>query len=96
MYSNVYYKKRTEAAYENYYIEIQNSEPFYITKCFINEKDVSTSSVVRKLGTLNDLLKDHGPTHDDVMEWVREQARLVQPLSGKALYPAGTAQFCTL
>lgn len=54
----------------------KNSESFYITKGFINEKGVSTSSVVRKLGTLNDLLKDHGPTRDDVMAWAREQARL--------------------
>ena len=54
----------------------KNSESFYITKGFINEKGVSTSSVVRKLGTLNDLLKDHDPTRDDVMAWAREQARL--------------------
>ena len=54
----------------------KNSESFYITKGFINEKGVSTSSVVCKLGTLNDLLKDHGPTRDDVMAWAREQARL--------------------
>ena len=54
----------------------KNSESFYITKGFINEKGVSTSSVVRKLGTLNDLLKDHGPTRDDVMAWAREQAML--------------------
>ena len=54
----------------------KNSESFYITKGFINEKCVSRSSVVRKLGTLNDLLKDHGPTRDDVMAWAREQARL--------------------
>ena len=54
----------------------KNSESFYITKGFINEKGVSTSSVVRKLGTLNDLLKDHGPTRDDVMAWAREHAML--------------------
>ena len=47
-----------------------------ITKGFINEKGVSTSAVVRKLGTLNDLLKKHGPTRDDVMAWAREQARM--------------------
>lgn len=45
----------------------KNSESFYITKEYINDKSVSTSVVVRKLGTLNDLLKEHGPTRDDVM-----------------------------
>ena len=54
----------------------KNSESFYITKGYINNKGVSTSVVVRKLGTLKDLLVEHGPTRDDVMAWAREQARL--------------------
>ena len=54
----------------------KNAESFYITKGFINDKGVSTSVIVRKLGTLNSLLQDHGPTRDDVMAWAREQARL--------------------
>ena len=54
----------------------KNSESFYITKGYINNKGVSTSVVVRKLGTLKDLLVEHGPTRDDVMVWAREQARL--------------------
>ena len=54
----------------------KNSESFYITKGFINDKGVSTSVVVRKLGTLNDLLKEHGPTRNDVMAWAREEARI--------------------
>ena len=54
----------------------KNSESFYITKGYINDKGVSTSTVIRKLGTLNELLKDHGPTRDDVMAWAREEARL--------------------
>lgn len=54
----------------------KNSESFYITKGYINDKGTSTSSVIRKLGTLNDLLKDHGPTRDDVMAWAKEEARL--------------------
>ena len=52
----------------------KNSESFYIAKSFINDKGVSTSANVRKLGTLNDLLKEHGPTRDDVMTWAREEA----------------------
>ncbi len=54
----------------------KNSESFYITKGYINDKGVSTSTVIRKLGTLNDLLPEHGPTRDDVMAWAREEARI--------------------
>ena len=53
----------------------KNSESFYIAKSFINDKGVSTSVNVRKLGTLNELLKEHGPTRDDVMAWAREEAK---------------------
>ncbi len=54
----------------------KNSESFYISKGFVNDRGVSTSTIVRKLGTLNELLKEHGPTRDDVMAWAREEARL--------------------
>ncbi len=54
----------------------KNSESFYISKGFVNNRGVSTSTIVRKLGTLNELLKEHGPTRDDVMAWAREEARL--------------------
>ena len=42
----------------------------------MNDKGVNTSVIVRKLGTLKDLLVEHGPTRDDVLAWAREQARL--------------------
>ena len=45
----------------------KNAESFYISKSYINNKGASTSVIIRKLGTLNDLLKEHGPTRDDVM-----------------------------
>jgi len=54
----------------------KNSESFYIAKSFINNNGKSTSVNVRKLGTLKDLLIDHGPTRDDVMKWAKEEARL--------------------
>lgn len=54
----------------------KNSESFYISKGYVNNKGVSTSVIVRKLGTLKDLLPEHGPTRDDVMKWAREEARL--------------------
>ena len=54
----------------------KNAESFYISKGYVNDKGVSTSAIVRKLGTLKELLPEHGPTRDDVMAWAREQARL--------------------
>lgn len=54
----------------------KNSESFYISKGYINDKGTSTSVIVRKLGTLTDLLKDHGPTRDDVMAWAKKEAKL--------------------
>ena len=54
----------------------KNAESFYISKGYINDKGVSTSVIVRKLGTLKELLPEHGPTRDDVMAWAREEARL--------------------
>ena len=54
----------------------RNAESFYISKGYINDKGVSTSTIIRKLGTLKELLPEHGPTRDDVMAWAREEARL--------------------
>lgn len=54
----------------------KNAESFYITKGFINNKGVSTSTIIRKLGTLAELVKEHGPTRDDVMAWAREEAKI--------------------
>lgn len=54
----------------------KNAESFYISKGFVNDKGVSTSVIVRKLGTLSELIKEHGPTREDVMTWAREEARI--------------------
>lgn len=54
----------------------KKSESFYITKSFKNSNGKSSSIVIRKLGTLNELLKEHGPTRDDVMHWAKEEARI--------------------
>ena len=54
----------------------KNAESFYISKGYVNDKGVSTSVIVRKLGTLKELLPKHGPTRDDVMAWAREEARM--------------------
>ena len=54
----------------------KNAESFYISKGYVNDKGVSTSVIIRKLGTLKDLLPEHGPTRDDVMVRAKEQARI--------------------
>lgn len=54
----------------------KNSESFYITKSFKNSNGKSSSVVVRKLGTLSELLKEHGPTRDNVMHWAKEEAKI--------------------
>ncbi len=54
----------------------KNSESFYIAKSYINNQGKSTSVNVRKLGTLQELLIEHGPTRDDVMRWAKEEARI--------------------
>ena len=54
----------------------KNAESFYISKGYVNDKGVSTSVIIRKLGTLKDLLPEHGPTRNDVMVWAKEQARI--------------------
>lgn len=54
----------------------KNSESFYIAKSYINNKGVSTSTIVRKLGTLEELLIEHGPTRDDVVTWAKSEVKL--------------------
>lgn len=54
----------------------KNAESFYIKQSYIDANGKSTSRTIRKLGTLKELLVEHGPTRDDVMEWAREQARI--------------------
>ncbi len=54
----------------------KNSESFYIAKSYINNKGTSTSVIVRKLGTLDELIIEHGPTREDVVSWAKEEVRL--------------------
>lgn len=54
----------------------KNAESFYISKGYINDSGISTSVIVRKLGTLSDLLKEHGPMREDVIAWASEEAKL--------------------
>lgn len=54
----------------------KNAESFYITKSYVNDKGTSTSTVVRRLGSLADLLVEHGPTREHVVAWAKEEVRL--------------------
>ena len=54
----------------------KNSESFYVTKSYMNDKGVSTSVIVRKLGTLKELSEKLGTDRDGVMAWAKEQARI--------------------
>lgn len=54
----------------------RNSESFYITKSYINNQGKSTSKIIRKLGTLNELSQKLSTDRDGVMAWAKEQARI--------------------
>lgn len=54
----------------------KNAESFYIKQSYVDANGKSTTRTIRRLGTLKELLVEHGPTRDDVMAWAREQARI--------------------
>lgn len=54
----------------------KNSESFYIAKSYVKANGTSTSTIVRKLGTLDQLIVEHGPTRDDVLAWAKNEVRI--------------------
>ena len=54
----------------------KNSESFYIAKSYAKSNGTTSSMIVRKLGTLNQLLEEHGPTRDDVLAWAKNEVKL--------------------
>ena len=54
----------------------KNAESFYITRSYVKSKGVTTSEVIRKLGTLQELSEQLGTDRDGVMAWAKEQARI--------------------
>lgn len=54
----------------------KNSESFYIAKSYVKANGSTSSMIVRKLGTLNQLLEEHGPTRDDVLAWAKNEVKL--------------------
>ena len=54
----------------------KNAESFYITKSYINANGVSTSVIVKKLGTLEELSNKLNTDRAGVLAWAREQAKI--------------------
>ena len=53
----------------------KNSESFYIAKSYVKANGSTTSTIVRKLGTLDQLIVEHGPTRDDVLAWAKNEVK---------------------
>lgn len=49
----------------------KNSESFYIAKSYVKVNGFTTSTIVRKLGTLEQLIAKNAPTRDDVLAWAK-------------------------
>lgn len=54
----------------------KNSESFYVAKSYVKANGSTTSAIVRKLGTLDKLLLEHGPTRDDVIAWAKNEVKM--------------------
>ena len=54
----------------------ENAESFYICKSYTKANGSTTSAIVRKLGTLEQLLPEHGPTRDDVVAWAKNEVKI--------------------
>lgn len=54
----------------------KNAESFYIAKSYVKANGSTSSTIVRKLGTFNQLLIEHGPTRDDVIAWAKNEVKL--------------------
>ena len=53
----------------------KNAESFYICRSYAKDNGSTTSTIVRKLGTLENLLIEHGPTRDDVIAWAKNEVK---------------------
>lgn len=54
----------------------KNAESFYIAKSYVKSDGTTSSMNIRKLGTLKQLLVEHGPTREDVLAWARNEVKL--------------------
>lgn len=54
----------------------KNAESFYICRSYTKTNGSTSSTIVRKLGTLDQLLAEHGPTRDDVVAWAKNEVKI--------------------
>ena len=54
----------------------KNAESFYICRSYTKANGRTTSAIIRKLGTLEHLLVEHGPTREDVIAWAKNEVRI--------------------
>lgn len=54
----------------------KNAESFYIAKSYVKANGSTSSMIIRKLGTLNQLMMEHGPTREDVIAWAKNEVKL--------------------
>ena len=54
----------------------KNAESFYICRSYTKANGTTSSTIVRKLGTLDHLLVEHGPTRDDVLAWAKNEVKI--------------------
>ena len=54
----------------------KNAESFYICKSYVKSNGCTTSKIIRKLGTLEQLLPEHGPTRADVVAWAKNEVKI--------------------
>ena len=69
--------KAEEGFFMNLHItKSKNAESFYIAKSYVKSNGSTSSTIVRKLGTLKELLPEHGPTREDVLAWARNEVKI--------------------
>ena len=54
----------------------KNSESYYIAQSYKNSDGKSTSTTIRKLGTLKDLKEKPNTDRDGALTWTKEQIRI--------------------
>ncbi len=54
----------------------KNSESFYIAKSYAKVNVSTTSTIIRKLGTLDQLITEHGPTRNDMLAWAKQEVKI--------------------
>ena len=54
----------------------KNAESFYICRSYVKANGSTSSMIARKLGTLEQLLIEHGPTRDDVLAWAKNEVKM--------------------